>query len=284
MSKNSKDAYGAKGKTNVLMFDPEDVVLVEDPKHPLYDERVKLPVSESLVRNIMHHGVLEPIIVAKDPETGKTVVVAGRQRTKATREANLRLRAQGCEPHLLPGVVRRGDDGALAGVMVSENEIREDDSPLGRAKKMQRLLDMGKTEDDLSILFGCTKTTIKNTLSLLECCADVRKAVEKGDINVTAAYDLSKLDVEEQRSTLDKMVMAASTATSKRGKSRAQKEAAGKVQGPSKKAIQHYRAEVAAECSDEAYRAAALAMLDWVLGKRGQPRFPKAVAAKTEAA
>lgn len=281
-TKNSKDVYGAKGKTNVLMFDPEDLLLVTDPKSPLFDERVNLPVSEALVRNIMHHGVLETIIVRKNPETGKTEVVAGRQRVKATREANVRLAAQGCETICIPATVRRGDDGSLAGVMVSENEIREDDTPLGRAKKMERLLALGKSEDDLAVLFGCTKTTVKNTLALLECCADVRKAVEKGEINVTAAYDLSKQDVDGQKATLSKMLTAAASTTTKRGRSQAMKEASGKTSCPSKRQIAHYRAEIKDACTDEAYRDAALAMLDWVLGKRGQPRFPKA--SKAEAA
>ena len=279
MSKNSKDVYGAKGKTNVLMFDPEDLVLVEDPAHPLFDERVKLPVSENLVRNIMHQGVIETVVVRKNPETGKTEVVAGRQRVKATREANRRIREQGGEPILVPATIRRGDDGALAGIMVSENEIREDDTPLGRAKKMERLLSRGKSEDELAILFGCTKATIKNSLALLECCAPVRNAVEEGEINVTAAYDLSKLDAEAQRTTLDKMLTAGASATGKRNRSQKMREASGKSAAPSKAQIRTYRDEINAFCTDPDFRATALKMLDYVLGKRVQPRIPKSEAA-----
>ena len=38
MSKNSVDVYGASGKTNALKFDPENLHLVTDKTHPLYDE------------------------------------------------------------------------------------------------------------------------------------------------------------------------------------------------------------------------------------------------------
>lgn len=283
MAKNSKDVYGARGKTNVLMFDPEDLVLVEEPGHPLYDDRVKLPVSESLVRNIMYHGVLETIVVRKNPETGKTEVVAGRQRVKAVREANRRLREQGAEPIMIPATVRRGDDGSLAGVMVSENEQREDDTPLGRAKKMSNLLALGKTEEDLCILFGCTKTTVKNSLALLECCAAVKSAVEAGKITVTSAYELSKLEPEEQRTTVEKMI-AESEGEKGHKRSRKQREAAGKKVRPTAKQIENYRAEIKDNCSDPAFRTVALAMLGWALGGP-QPRFPKAKAdSKTEAA
>ncbi|MGH4660408.1 hypothetical protein ACRFEA_17750, partial [Klebsiella pneumoniae] len=40
MAKNSIDVYGASGKTNVLNFEPENLHLVTDKTHPLYDEWV----------------------------------------------------------------------------------------------------------------------------------------------------------------------------------------------------------------------------------------------------
>jgi ParB family chromosome partitioning protein len=39
MAKDSKVVYGASGKTNVLTFEPENLHLVTDKTHPLYDER-----------------------------------------------------------------------------------------------------------------------------------------------------------------------------------------------------------------------------------------------------
>ncbi|MBN0857258.1 hypothetical protein JTL95_42705, partial [Pseudomonas aeruginosa] len=92
MAKDSKLVYGASGKTNVLTFEPESLHLVTDKTHPLYDERVHLPIDDGIVLNIKELGVLEPIIVWKDPETGLTCVVVGRQRVKHTLEVNkLRL-------------------------------------------------------------------------------------------------------------------------------------------------------------------------------------------------
>ena len=49
MAKNSIDAYGASGKTNVLMFEPEKLHLVTDKTHLLYDERINLPDRKSVV-------------------------------------------------------------------------------------------------------------------------------------------------------------------------------------------------------------------------------------------
>ena len=56
MAKNSIDVYGASGKTNVLNFEPENLHLVTDKTHPLYDERVHLPIEEGMVLNIAELG------------------------------------------------------------------------------------------------------------------------------------------------------------------------------------------------------------------------------------
>ncbi len=126
MAKNSIDVYGASGKTNVLSFNPEALHLVDDPSHLLYDERIHLPLKESTVLNIMKLGVIEPIAVWKDSETGKVYVVFGRQRVKHVIEANRRLVEMGKEPLLIPGVVKRGTLIQMAQLMVSENEIRQE--------------------------------------------------------------------------------------------------------------------------------------------------------------
>ncbi len=154
MAKNSIDVYGASGKTNVLNFEPENLHLVTDKTHPLYDERVHLPIEEGMVLNIAELGVLEPIIVWKDPETGLSCVVDGRQRVRHTLEANKRLLKEGKEPLLVPAVAKRGSAVRMAQAMVSANEIRQADTPLGRAKKMADALERGHDEDDLALMFG----------------------------------------------------------------------------------------------------------------------------------
>lgn len=263
MGKNSIDVYGAEGKSNALFFDPEKLVLVTDPKHPLYDKRVHLPVREKMVLNIMHQGVLQAILITKDPESGEVQVVAGRQRVKAAREANRRLREKGCEPVLVPAMVRsaKADDRAatMAGVMVSENEIREDDTPLGRAEKMAQLRGYGRSEDSLAVLFGCTPQTVRNTLALLECPQVVREAVESGKVNVGHALALSKLDPAEQREKVKALINAGET-TKGHAKARAQRA----IVSPDKPRMKTKR-EIR-EAMEEA-KGARKEALAWVLGE-----------------
>jgi ParB family chromosome partitioning protein len=260
MAKNSTEAYGAEGKTNVLMFDPDKLKLVTDETSPLYDKRVSMPVDEAMVLNIMHQGVFQPIIVSKNPETGDAEVVAGRQRVKAAREANLRLRAKGCEPVLVPGVIRRGPGADLAGVMVGENELRRDDTPLGRAEKMRRLSELGKPDDMLAILFGCSLQTVRNTMALLDCCAAVKTAVEEGKINSGHALKLAKLDVPAQREKLAELLEAGDGLN---GHAKARKQAATltKRGGPGQ---MRRRNEIEAE--RDSASGIRKETLDWVLG------------------
>ncbi|MEB7957317.1 ParB/RepB/Spo0J family partition protein [Raoultella ornithinolytica] len=224
MAKDSKVVYGASGKTNVLTFEPESLHLVTDKTHPLYDERVHLPIDEGMVLNIKELGVLEPIIVWKDPETGLTCVVVGRQRVKHTLEANKLLLKEGKDPLLVPGVVKRGSANQMAKYMVSENEIRRPDTPLGRAKKMSDQLDRGLDEDDIAVLFGCSVQTVRATLSLLDATQAVREAVEAD--TVTQARQLASLKPEEQREKVSE-IEAATAGTTGHEKARRQRQILG---------------------------------------------------------
>lgn len=258
MAKNSIDAYGASGKSNVLMFDPDALHLVTDEASPLYDSRVHLPVDEAMVRNIMHHGVLEPILIAKNPETGATEVVVGRQRVKCAREANRRLAEQGLQPVQVPAVVRRGGGMDLCGVMASENAIRQDESPISRAEKMAKLISLGADEERVAVVFGCTPATVKQSLALLEGTAALRKAVDAGEIPVTRAVKLVKLPPEEQRAKVAELQQAAAGLQG-HAKARAQRSVV--ETGPRMRGRKEI-AKALETCAD----AGVQRVLSWVLG------------------
>lgn len=226
MAKNSTEAYGASGKTNVLNFEPERLHLVSDRSHPLYDERIHLPLDEAMVLNIMDQGVLEPIIVWKDPETGFSCVVDGRQRVRHAIEANKRLAAAGKDLLFVPAVTKRGSAVRMAQAMISANEIRRADTPLGRAKKMADALERGHDEEDLSLMFGVGVQTIRATLALLDTTQAVKDAVESGEITVTQARQLANLTPDEQREKV-KEVEAATVGTKGHEKARRQRQVIG---------------------------------------------------------
>jgi ParB family chromosome partitioning protein len=274
MAKSSKDAHNAKGRGATLLFDPADLVLVDDKGSAIFDERIFDAPEESMVLNIMAYGVIEPIVVRKNPETGKTEVVAGRGRVLATREANKRLKKKGEEPIWVPAVVRRGEPHVLMGVMVSENVHRRAETPLQKAQKVARFLDLGRSEEEAAIMMGVSTTTIKNMVRLLDAPKEVKKAVENGTIAASDGYKLAKLDAGEAKKRLADLPPPGDHTREKKPRAAARKaraenrEALGLTDGMrGKKEVQAKLEEVqGAEAIKENHRAAIEAALYWVLG------------------
>ena len=212
MAKKSKDVYGADGQSNLLNFDPAKLVLVTDEASPLYDQRVHLPVDEAMARNIDYQGVLEPVAVSKNPETGETEVVFGRQRVKAARLANEWRHARGEPARQVPAVVYAGKRQMALDAIASENEARTADTPLGRAEKMRRHLALGRGEDQIAVIYNCSIATVRDTLALLDSPKVVQDAIESGQITLTIAKALAKLSPTEQRAKIAALVDAAKDA------------------------------------------------------------------------
>ncbi|WP_088148162.1 ParB/RepB/Spo0J family partition protein [Achromobacter denitrificans] len=257
MAKKSKDVYGADGQSNLLNFDPDKLTLVTDESSPLYDPRVHLPVDEALARNIDFQGVLEPVGVSKNPETGETEVVFGRQRVKAARLANEWRRARGVAERQVPGIVYAGKRQDALDAIVSENEARTADSPLGRAEKMRRHLALGRGEDQIAVIYNCTVITVRDTLALLDSPKAVQNAVERGQITLTHAKALAKLKPEEQRAKVAELIEAGKDA---KPHERSRKQAA--VMGERPRVRSRKQILTALEQSEGDYAAA----LRWVLG------------------
>jgi ParB family transcriptional regulator, chromosome partitioning protein len=278
MAKNSIETYGAEGKTNLLSFDPDTLELVTDEKHRLYDPRVHLPLSEEMVASIMFKGVTTPIVVWKDPETGKTCVVAGRQRVKNAREANKRLRKKGEELKLVLARIERGTPESLMSVMAIEN-FHQALSPVEKAKLAQRLLESGYTEDQIPTLLHCSSATVKNLLALLDCSAAVRNAVEKGEIGSTHAVKLSKLGPAEQKERLEELRKTAPKGEGRKRRSKAAARKArevvsGKKEDPdglrAENIVENVKRELeekdVADAGSSALTRGAILALQWVLG------------------
>ncbi|NLA16883.1 hypothetical protein GPU89_04060 [Burkholderia cepacia] len=212
MAKSSVEAYGAKSKVTALAMDPNDLELVVDSSHPLYDRRVHQEPNPKTVLNYRAIGVREPVLFYKDPETGKNLVIDGRTRVINARELNRQLIAAGEPPITIPAIPQKviNDGGkSFTAVMVSANEIRHEDSPINRAEKMARMLDVGHTEETVAIHFGVEVPTVRQQLKLLDCTAAVRDALEADQITVSNALKLAKLPPEQQREKVKAVIAAA---------------------------------------------------------------------------
>lgn len=191
-------------RLNAFGMDPDKLVIIgldtqDGPEHPLYDERIKLKLDEGLVRNIMVYGVIETVTVTKDAD-GLPLVVVGRQRVRCAREANKRLTAEGKKPILVPCMTKRGEQNTMFGVMISENENRQEDSIITKARKASRMISVCRTtETEAAAAFGVSRPTLSSWLKLLDLDPALVKAIDRGEISANLALEKAGAGADVQK-------------------------------------------------------------------------------------
>ena len=201
MGKTAVEA--SRGTT--FFLPPEDLKVITDPKHPLYDSRVELPVSAALVQSIVKHGFRSVVRAFKDGD--KIVVIAGRQRVRAAIEANKLRIAAGMEPVKVEVKIDRGTgDDDLYGQALLENSGRQDDSDLMLAGKIAHYLELGRSEEEAATICGLKPPRVRQLLTLLDLAAPVQRAVEAGKLSTSAASQLAGLERTKQVEELGKLL------------------------------------------------------------------------------
>ena len=116
-----------------------------------------------LSASITEHGVLQPIVVTETIDGYQ--LVAGERRLRAAQLAGL---------DRMPAVVRQLADREQLEVALVENLQREDLDPLETADAYRQLIDeFGFTQDDLATRVGRARSTVANTLRLLDLAPGV---------------------------------------------------------------------------------------------------------------
>jgi ParB family transcriptional regulator, chromosome partitioning protein len=138
----------------------------------------------SLAASIRELGVLQPVLVRTvegEPESYE--LIAGERRWRAARRAGLQT---------LPVLVRSGgrDAVGLEEALV-ENLHREDLNALEEAAAYQQLIDeFGLTHEDVARRVAKSRTTVTNTLRLLQLPAGAQRALAEGTITAGHARAL----------------------------------------------------------------------------------------------
>jgi len=212
---SGKHAYDV-ARQNLWMFDPEDLTIIEDREHPLFDPRGLEPPDPELVAGIKFRGVLEPVVIISDRDTGKPIVVAGRRRVLAARQANKELKREGQTPKKIPAVQRKENEREAVAILIMENAQRKDPDLLASAELARRAMTLGYSEEDVGVMFGRGAHTISQWLKLLETSTQVQKAVRDGSVRLADAVKLAKLPRVEQAAELEKIQEARPTRASRK--------------------------------------------------------------------
>lgn len=204
-------------RINAFAVDPGDLTVIgvdteDGPEHPLWDERIKLPLDDAMILNISALGVKEPVIVrkVKAEDDFRIEVVDGRRRVLHARKANEKLASEGEGLISVPVMLAKGGDDLMETYSIALNEIRQNDVLLTKIAKCVRML--ARNGDDTkatAIAFGVSTQTIRTWVKISELSAPVRKAVDEGKLAPTAALKLHGLSASDQKEQLQKALESA---------------------------------------------------------------------------
>jgi ParB family chromosome partitioning protein len=150
----------------------------------------------ALTASITEHGVIQPIVVTEALDGYQ--LVAGERRLRAAQAAGL---------DRIPAVVRQLADREQLELALVENLQREDLDPLETADAYRQLIEeFGFSQDELASRVGRARSTVANTLRLLDLAPGVQAAVADGRLSEGHGRALGGLATELQDRVLDSVI------------------------------------------------------------------------------
>ena len=196
-----KTAFEAP-RSNMYMLLPEELTVIDDPKHWLYDPRVETPPDVAFIADIEERGIIQPINVVKEDD--RTLVVTGRRRVRAALDINKRRKGQ--EPIRVPCWQRKGNEADLYAVAVAENTHRRNDSIAETVAKATRLSNHTGDPKRVAAAMGKTVQQISQLLKVNELHKSVRTALFNNKLGLVAALEFHGMPLPEQEVALKKLL------------------------------------------------------------------------------
>ncbi len=159
-------------------------------------KRIDEEALRGLADSIAEHGVIQPILVTETLDGYR--LVAGERRLRAAELAGLER---------IPAVVRQLADPAQLELALVENLQRADLNAIEEAMAYRQLIDeFGFSQDTVATRVGRARSTVANTLRLLELEPSVQAAVADGRLSEGHGRALVGLAPEIQARLLDSVV------------------------------------------------------------------------------
>ena len=158
-----------------------------------FDEAKLLELTDS----IKNHGVISPILV-REMGLNQYEVIAGERRLRASKKAGLST---------IPCLVdQKKDQDALESALI-ENLQREDLNAVEEARGYDRLKrEFGLTQDEVASSTGKARSTIANSLRLLNLSTAILDMLSAGQIEKGHAKLLASMSPEEAEKTAKSII------------------------------------------------------------------------------
>jgi ParB family transcriptional regulator, chromosome partitioning protein len=147
---------------------------------------------DTLAESLKRHGMLQPIVVRPTVE-GDFELVAGERRWRAAQRAGWQD---------IPAAVRQLNDAQAAELALVENLQRQNLGPIELAHAIARLVaQFGLTHEEVAATLGAERSTVTNSLRLLELDSQVQALIgnAEGQLRAGHAKVLAGLAAPAQR-------------------------------------------------------------------------------------
>ena len=189
-------AYGkSSGNSNSGVNKIEVSLIKPNPNQPrkIFDEEKLQELSAS----IKEHGLLQPIVVVED-EDGTYTLIAGERRLRAHKLANIEE---------IKAIIVDKDEFKLRELALIENIQRDDLNIIELAFCYAQLLNEHNiTHEELSKKVFKSRTSITNTLRLLQLSSYVQQFLATDKISAGHAKMMIGLTAEEQKKICDTII------------------------------------------------------------------------------
>ncbi len=126
-----------------------------------------------LTASLKQSGLLQPILVRRKGD-GMYELISGERRWRAAKQAGLET---------IQAIIRNCTDEESIVLALIENLQRQDLNPIDAARAYHRMMnEFGLTQDIIAQRVGCERSSVANTVRLLNLPLDVQRLIESGKL------------------------------------------------------------------------------------------------------
>lgn len=191
----------------LLTLSPDDIIIKENIRYNL-----KPYAIDHLAEQIAADGGVNTPVEVQETEEGY-VLTCGHQRVEAVKKLN----SQGAGLMIPARVMPIESEAQRVLRQVSENNDRENLSPMDKSIAMQRMLAVGLSKMDVRKAFAvaggrkgqkfqpASNSHVNQVISLLELPKPVQNRIHDGLIPASEAYALAKIPADKRQAVLDRI-------------------------------------------------------------------------------
>lgn len=177
----------------VFHINPQEISMNPyQPRHNFSDISL-----HDLMDSIKEHGIIQPLVVTR--KDGKYELIAGERRWRSAVQLGLKN---------VPVLIREADEQKKLELALIENLQRQDLDPVETARAYERLMnEFNLTQEETAKRVGKARSSLANSLRLLELPLEIQSALSAGRITEAHAKYLLGIDNPGKQMVLFKKII-----------------------------------------------------------------------------